>query len=60
MTTTTRLVHPECKAMKVHLIEWAGIGLCCIHDYSGDGKREPRSYTRPIETIAELAVKEAA
>jgi hypothetical protein len=58
MTTTTRLVHPECKTMKVHLIEWAGLGLCCLTDYRHDPKLEPRSYTRPIETIA--GIEEAA
>jgi hypothetical protein len=54
MTTTTRLVHPECKAMKVHMLEWAGVGLCCIADKSEYAKQEPRSYTQPLETVAGL------
>ena len=54
MTTTTQLVLPECIAMKVHMIEWAGIGLCCLTEYSFDEKTEPRSYTQPRETVAGL------
>jgi hypothetical protein len=60
MTTTTRLILPECKAMKMHLIEYAGIGLCCLTDKSEYPKREPRSYTQPLEVVAQLATEEAA
>lgn len=58
-TTTTALVNPHCRAMKRHLIVWAGIGLCCIHDYSRDEKREPRSFTQPLEIVGQYG-EEAA
>lgn len=30
--TATPLLNPECKAQKQHLIEWAGVGVCCVPD----------------------------
>lgn len=41
------LIDPECKALKRHQIVWCGMALCCLHNYSRDPVREPRSYTMP-------------
>lgn len=40
--------------MKMHLIEYAGVGLCCLTDTSEYPKVEPRSYTQPLEVVAQF------
>ena len=37
------------------MIVWAGLGLCCLTDYSEYPKVEPRSYTQPLDKVAEVA-----
>lgn len=47
-TASNPLVHPQCRADKQHMVIYAGIGLCCVTDYSKDPAKEPRSYTMPL------------
>lgn len=41
------LIGAPCRAMKRHQLVWYGMALCCVHDYSRDPVKEPRSYTLP-------------
>lgn len=51
---TNPLVGEQCRQLKQHVIIYAGLGLCCLTDYSRDKKQPPRSYTRPVAVVASL------
>jgi hypothetical protein len=43
---TTPLVNPACQTLGVHIIDWHGIGLCCVCDHS-EVEQRPRRLSRP-------------
>lgn len=44
--TTTPLINPACRQQKRHMIEWYGLGLCCLHDYRRDRVRTDQAWRR--------------
>jgi hypothetical protein len=53
MKTTARnpLVNAQCRKDKQHMVIYGGVGLCCVHDYSKDPVKQPRSYTLPTDRV---------